>query len=100
MGEAKVKALEIAAVKTIIGARSCRSCEFRVKMHEKLFCRRYPPQNVGGLAPGPEGRPITLFISSYPEANPEIPCGEYKRNEMNANDELMEAAPAGIILPS
>ena len=93
MGESRRKAEIIGVEMTgLIGAKSCRSCEYRLKLQGKLFCRRYPPQNIGGLVPGPEGRPMTMFMSSYPEANPDLPCGEYVRNSAHAAEELQDAA--------
>ncbi len=89
MGEARRKAqIEGAEMSQLIGSKSCRSCEWRAKLHSKLFCRRFPPQNIGGLMPGPNGQPITVFTSSYPEVNADLPCGEYKRNELHASEEL------------
>lgn len=91
MGEAKMNSLDLGATKTLIGARSCRSCEYRLATQGKLFCRRYPPQNIGGLVPDSQGRPITMFMSSYPETNPVFPCGEYRRNEVFASEEIAAA---------
>ena len=76
----------------LIGSKSCRSCEWRAKLNGKLFCRRFPPQNVGGLMQGPNSQPVTLFTSSYPEVNADLPCGEYQRNELHASEELSVAA--------
>ena len=96
MGEAKIKTRENMAMQNLIGGKSCRSCEFRLKLHTKLHCRRYPPQNIGGLAPGERGQPVTLFVSSYPETNPDLPCGEYRRSELHAAEELRDAGQGMI----
>jgi len=77
----------------IIGGKSCRSCEFMVLIGKGIFCRRYPPMAFGLVTPGPQGRPAFTVQSSYPPVNPELPCGEYQRSELNAGAELRGARP-------
>jgi hypothetical protein len=83
----------------LIGAKSCRSCEHRVKLKEipgKMFCRRFPPQVYGGVVPDATGRPALLWGATYPEINPDLPCGEYHRNDAHAGEEMAEAAKAAV----
>ena len=76
----------------LIGAKSCRSCEFRGKFAagtapaEALFCRRYPPQVFAVM--GPKG---PMMNATYPTVNADIPCGEYVRSETHALEEMREA---------
>jgi hypothetical protein len=78
----------------LIGAKSCRSCEHRLLKGSSVFCRRYPPQTFVTIQSSPNG-PVTTPMSWYPPVNPDEPCGEYKRNDMNAREELGQAQ-AGI----
>lgn len=80
----------------LIGAKSCRSCEHRLLKGASVFCRRYPPQTFVVPQQGPNG-PVMSPMSWYPPVNPEDPCGEYKRSEANAREEVMQAgAPIGV----
>jgi len=77
----------------LIGGKSCRSCEFILIVGKGgLFCRRHPPMAFGIAMPGPQG-PVLTVHSSYPPVNPDMPCGEYQRSELNAAAELSEAKP-------
>ncbi len=100
MGEAaRKRAITESEMTLLIGSKSCRSCEWRLKMHGKLFCRLNPPQNIGGVVPGPRGEPVTVFVSSYPEVNADVPCGQYQRNHEYANEEMRDAAKEAAALP-
>ena len=70
----------------LIGSKTCHSCEHIMRLQNNLHCRRYPPVPFM-LINGAEAR----IISSYPPVQPEMPCGEYKRNEINAAVEMHEA---------
>lgn len=80
---------------SLIGVKSCHSCEFKLHMpntpREALFCRRYPPTLMTSVIQTPQG-PQVATNGSYAPVNPEYPCGEYKRNEAYARDELTEAS--------
>ena len=39
----------------------------------------------------PEGQSGIGFQSAYPIVNPELPCGEYRRSEVNAAEEVSGA---------
>jgi hypothetical protein len=76
----------------LLGAKSCRSCEHHFKLPSSLIvCKRYPPQLVFVAVPGPMGEPQWITNSFFPPVNPDIPCGEYKRNELFAAEELQVA---------
>src|SRR5579863_8173014 len=92
MGEAARRRERIGAeMVSLIGAKSCNSCEFKLRIPQQpkiLMCRRYPPQVVTMPLP-PSGQwGINGF---YPQVNPEWPCGEYRRNEQYAHEELQES---------
>jgi hypothetical protein len=76
----------------IIGGRSCRSCEHRRLTGRETFCYRYPPCVV--VVPMPDGRGgmAAGFQSVYPQVDPNMPCGEYARSEVNAKTEIEHAA--------
>lgn len=78
----------------LLGAKSCRSCEYHFKQPGGggvLACRRYPPAVVFIAIPGPDGAPNWITNSVFPPINPDIPCGEYKRNELMAQAELAQS---------
>lgn len=77
----------------LIGAKSCRSCEYRLKAQgepDVLMCRRYPPQVIGVVIPTSSGVQ-TAVNAFYPQVNPEWPCGEYVRSPANAAEELADS---------
>jgi hypothetical protein len=103
MGEAKRKLQHWGQdMVSLIGTKSCRSCAHRVKIPQApgvLFCGRFPPQTYVIMMEhqGQAGARATP-ISSYPQVNPDLPCGEYDRSELNASEELSaEKAKAGVI---
>ena len=78
----------------LIGAKSCRSCEWRLKTPQApqvLMCRRNPPQVVVMPIPDPRANGQWGVNGFYPQVNPDWPCGEYRRNEANAAEEVAEA---------
>lgn len=91
MGEAKRKRIEDEMNVALIGGKSCRSCEHRIKMNGIMFCRRYPPQVIQVMRDTPTG-PQLAMNASYPPINPDIPCGEYERSDVNAAEEVRDAA--------
>ena len=74
----------------LIGAKSCRNCEFKIAKGTQLHCRRYPPQTFVLPSIGPQG-PTWAPMTWYPPVNPDEPCGEHKRNEFAAMEELSQA---------
>lgn len=81
----------------IIGGRSCRSCE-----HSRMLdatgaphCLRFPPQVFALLVPTPQG-PSMQINSVYPTVNPDLPCGEYRRSEAKAMDEVSGPPVGGV----
>ena len=95
MGEAgRRMAIIKGEMSMLIGAKSCHSCEFNLKTPDApkvVMCRRYPPQVVTMPMPGPRGEASWGVNGFYPQVRPEWPCGEYKRNELNALEEIREA---------
>ena len=78
---------------SLIGAKSCRSCEFRwVANPQVTMCRRYPPTVVVMPIPDPAARGQWGVNGFYPQVNPDWPCGEYKRSEAHALEEVTAAA--------
>ena len=80
----------------LIGAKSCRSCEWRWKQGQMIFCRRYPPQAHAFIQGDAAGRQNVVWQASYPIVTPEIPCGEYARSELAGAEELAAAMPVGL----
>lgn len=78
----------------IIGSKSCRSCEFLSRKDGQMYCCRYPPTPFCVMQPNGQGGMTANIIAAYPPVNPDMPCGEYKRNEINAAEELLEASTA------
>ena len=82
----------------IIGGKSCHSCDFRYKQGNAIFCTRFPPQLFLATVQTPHGlQQVTQ--ASYPIVNPTIPCGEYKRNEMHASEEITAKGNGITALP-
>ncbi len=85
------------APQMIIGGKTCRSCEYRRVANGVVFCHRFPPQvmivpmrdSAGAVSPG--------FQSVYPAVDPAMPCGEYRRSETFANEEVAGAATDGMM---
>ena len=82
---------------SLIGAKSCRSCEHRwiAKQPggpEVMMCRRYPPTVVVMPIPDPRANGAWGVNGFYPQINPDWPCGEYKRHEGHALEEIAAAA--------
>ena len=78
----------------LIGAKSCRSCEYRLKVAQQpgvLMCRRYPPTVVTMPIPDPRANGQWGVNGFYPQVNPDWPCGEYVRNAQNVAEELQES---------
>lgn len=82
----------------IIGGRSCRSCEHSRQIDvapSPPHCLRFPPQVFAVLVPTPKG-PSLQISSTYPTVNPEMPCGEYRRSEAKAMDEVSGPPLGGV----
>lgn len=85
----------------IIGGRSCRSCQYVHKFNNVLYCTFDPPQvfvlplrdAAQNVVVDRQGMAVMSPQSTYPQVNPAIPCGQYKRSEANAATEIEEAAP-------
>ena len=94
MGEARAKRQRGAIeMQGLIGARSCRSCEYRGKFENApgiLFCRRFPPQVYAIPGNTPQGVQW-MMNATYPTVNPDLPCGEYSRSAPFAAEELAES---------
>jgi hypothetical protein len=94
MGEAgRRKQVVVAEMTTLIGAKSCRSCEHRLKapgqQNGLIMCRRYPPTPLAVQVVTEHG-PQWAVNAFYPQVNPDWPCGEYSRSALNAAEELAE----------
>lgn len=76
----------------IIGGKTCRSCEHRRLESQVVFCYRFPPHVVVVPMPGPNGQVVPGFQSAYPQVNPILTCGEYRRKEEFARDEIRAAS--------
>lgn len=78
---------------SLIGGRTCRSCEYSRRLDPSpkgpLHCMRYPPQVFALAVPTPQGSSVQVN-STYPTVNPDLPCGEYRRSEVRAMDELAQ----------
>ncbi len=96
MGESRRKVKLIGVdMSGLIGAKSCISCEFRLRTKEQptiLMCRRYPPQVVTMPIPDPRANGAWGVNGFYPQVNPAWPCGEYRRSEAFALEEIADAA--------
>jgi hypothetical protein len=95
MGEA-IRRREQGAIEMVglIGAKSCRNCEFRLKLPQQpavLMCRRYPPQVVVMPIPDPRANGQWGVNGFYPHVNPDWPCGEYVRSDSGVAEELAES---------
>lgn len=77
----------------IIGGKSCHSCEFSLALQRLTFCTRFPPQVYVAPINTPTG-PVPGLQASYPPVNPELPCGEYRRNELKAGQQISQARNA------
>ena len=92
MGEAKrIAAAMEREMSLLIGGDSCRSCHWRLKMHGALLCRRFPPTAVAIGVNNGKGVEFA-WQASYPVVAPDYPCGEYKRDDAHAAEELRDAA--------
>lgn len=81
----------------IIGGRSCRTCEFSRQENSVVFCLRYPPQVTAVVLPAPNGQGVGVRVdSNYPPVNPDWPCGEYRRSEARAMDEISGPPVGGV----
>lgn len=78
----------------LIGGKTCRSCEHRHTQGSTVFCRRYPPQVM--IVPVKDERGIATFgfQSAYPAVDPTMPCGEYRRSDLFAREEVEASAAA------
>lgn len=81
----------------IIGGKTCRSCEFKLVVAQNIFCRRYPPTTLIVPQSMPDGKIVPSVQSAFPPVNPDNPCGEYRRNDLYAADELKTAANDGML---
>lgn len=73
----------------LIGAKSCRTCEFRHKQGNMIFCTRNPPQIYATVTVNTVHGPQPAPVASYAPVNPDIPCGEYRRSEAFATQEVL-----------
>lgn len=80
----------------LIGGRSCRSCEHSRLEGSVTFCLRFPPQVTSVALPMPNGQPGVRTDSTYPFVNPDWPCGEYRRSEARAMDEVSGPPVGGV----
>lgn len=81
----------------IIGGKTCRSCEYRYILNGTVFCHRFPPQVLLVPMPGPNGQMQPGFQSAFPAVDPSMICGEYRRSEAMANEEVSTAATNGMV---
>jgi hypothetical protein len=81
----------------IIGGKTCRSCEHRYVLNGVVFCHRYPPVVLLVPMPGSNGQLQPGYQSAFPAVDPSMPCGEYKRSEAFARDEVSGAATDGMV---
>lgn len=72
----------------LIGGRSCRTCEHRFVQSQVILCLRYPPTLLLVPMKQPNGEIQPGAQSFYPQVNPDMPCGEYRRNEEYAALEI------------
>jgi hypothetical protein len=80
----------------LIGGKTCSSCEYRIAMNNRMFCGRYPPQIFVVPVVDPIAKATVMAPqSSYPQVNPQLPCGEYKRNDAYAQKEVEMSNPPG-----
>ena len=81
----------------LIGGRSCRSCEHSRQVNSKgpPHCLRFPPQVFALLVPTPTGSGVQVS-AAYPTVNPDLPCGEYRRSEARAMDEVSGPPVGGV----
>lgn len=65
----------------IIGARSCTSCRFMVKLPTgALECRFRPPVAQAIMAPGPRGEPVHLgTVAVFPPVSEAMFCFRHER---------------------
>ena len=62
----------------------CQTCKWSKMVQQgtdanspiRWLCRRYPPQIVGGIAPGPRGMQ-SMGESHWPSVDPDDGCGEH-----------------------
>ena len=73
---------------TLIGGKSCRTCRYSHRPEGastgNMFCTRYPPQVFAVVVP----QGVPRVNSAYPSINPDVPCGEYHRDDARAMTEV------------
>ena len=76
----------------IIGGRGCGSCEHRLRVGAMIVCRRYPPQMMVIPMQQPNGQVVPGLQSNFPVVSADMICGEYRRSELHAAEEVGAAA--------